>query len=174
MSEIMTDSNGKKYVRVYSGRVLKGYQYMGNKELSPSYGTDEWTECGHDEDVLIQDMHTLIFRKPMFDWHEERKKLNEKKTKNGFDWEGESDTIKHEEKKVEDDLKSYSIEDLMKWRNTASKRMDGMDKELELIDIVLKEYIATKAKILKKRAKDARWVSRLNHSLFQKVIKERN
>lgn len=218
--------NGKKYVRVYSGSIKSGDEYMGNKSKSSSNGPDEWVDVGTEDSIDIRCYDTLIFRRPVENTNKEEIKSDLIEEAKENDMKGyrllevgealrDGDQVKYcgswrdvvcstgetvqednEEnqgrmpygyyrRKIESDvsqqskdseppIKSYSIEDLMKWRNTASKRISKIDDDLKYIDLVIKEYTTNRRRLLKKRSKDCAWVSRCNNALYQKVIKERN
>jgi hypothetical protein len=67
----------------------------------------------------------------------------------------------------ETDLTKHTIEDLIKWRDTASKRVDKSRARMELLQ---KEYNS-----LNKRAySDIKWIRRLHNVLAKKVFGHRD
>lgn len=146
-SDIM-EEEGQLYVKIYKGRPKAGDQYMGNKSLDKDYFPDEWKDIDNKYlDYHIEDHETLLYRRPL--------------------------TVRKQSTRSSLPLSSYSIEELMKWRNTASKRIDNIDAQVEYIERVMEEYEKKYNKLMKKRHKDASWVSRLNNALYRKVIKNR-
>lgn len=148
----------KVYRIVREGLFQDGDECMGDTEKDPRNTYPEtWTAV---EDFsageIVQNFPTLIVRRlvgSLFSYHQ-----------------SESKVVKPEQEKP---LSAYSIEDLMKWRNSASKRITEIDSQVEYINNVIKEYESKRNKLMKKRHKDASWVSRLNNVLHRKVIKNR-
>ena len=70
-------------------------------------------------------------------------------------------------------LKSYSIETIMTWRNAASNRVTKADEDLQYILKCMEEFNTKMNRIEKKRASDAIWISKLNNILYKRVIKDR-
>ena len=68
-------------------------------------------------------------------------------------------------------LNDCSVEDMIKWRDTAIARIK--DRQ-ELCDIHLKQEIAAKkqrAKCLKRIEKDSRWIRAINRNLTKRIVK---
>jgi hypothetical protein len=63
-----------------------------------------------------------------------------------------------------DDLNKYSLEQIIEWRNAASKRVSGWDVHLAAIESALK--IGNKG-----ASKDRLWIAKLNRHLNNKAFK---
>ena len=70
------------------------------------------------------------------------------------------------------EIKDYSLDDIVLWRNTASIRVSKYDDDLKYIDKSLNELERKKSKLLKKRTSDIKWIVSLNRILY-KAIKSR-
>jgi len=142
------EENGIKYKIIRKGKEQLGDRYMGDKKKNKCFGPDSWVDVREsDVGFDIEKLETMIFRRPI---------------------KYKDDVLPPE------DISSYPIEDLMKWRNTASKRVDKIDEDLIYLENVLDEVIVKTKKILKKRQKDVKWIVKINNILIKKVIKERN
>lgn len=81
-----------------------------------------------------------------------------------------SDEVKIPERPIE----FYPIEDLMKWRNVASARVDKIDSDLVYLANIIKETFQKIWKLKKKRKHDVKWIVKLNKILDYKVFKDRS
>jgi len=75
--------------------------------------------------------------------------------------------------KVED-LKSLSIDELIKWRNNASSRVSKIDSDTNYLANVVYDSVKKAIKLNKKRRNDVRWIVHLNKALDFKVFKNRS
>jgi hypothetical protein len=73
-----------------------------------------------------------------------------------------------------EDLKKFTLEELIKWRNTASQRVTKADNDLDYLYKVIQGEMSKFRKIEKKKLKDIYWIKKLNRVLECRVFKERN
>lgn len=72
------------------------------------------------------------------------------------------------------DLYSYPIQDLINWRDTASKRVTKVDSDLLYLSRTIEDMFVKYDRLNKKRISDSTWISKLNNILYKRVIKDRN
>jgi hypothetical protein len=72
------------------------------------------------------------------------------------------------------ELKTYSLEELIKWRNSASSRVSKIDEDVKYLVHVMAETYLKVLKLQRKRKKDVQWIVKLNKALDFKVFKTRS
>lgn len=73
----------------------------------------------------------------------------------------------------QDDLYKYPIDEVITWRNTASKRVTKIDSDLVYLRKSIEDMNTKYDRLNKKRKKDIMWISKLNNVLYKRVIRDR-
>ena len=72
-----------------------------------------------------------------------------------------------------EDLNKFSLQTILKWRNSASERIDKSDQGIVQLSAKTARLVCMINKIKKKRQKDAVWARKLNRHLFKIIFKHR-
>jgi|WetSurMetagenome_2_1015567.scaffolds.fasta_scaffold305237_2 hypothetical protein len=72
---------------------------------------------------------------------------------------------------MDTNLDNFSLDDVIKWRKSASNKISQYDSEIEILSKIVTKTITKINKIKKKRQSSVDWVRLLKRNLHKRVFK---